>query len=182
MVLIQLPSAKSKHKAPKTFCTRNPTQKTSKCRSEDVQGKENRKKKSSPENTVSQKAKYSKNSTIRVGEDDMNAVFNVTMSETMNHPPRIVMIKNTITKCNGCGRNFKAENRKEPNNMVFKISAWKTRRNDRGQKVATQPQPTCYCARDLACVWMQRKGILPEDIYCSSFYVQCLTLETCQVT
>ena len=183
LVHIQIPSAKSKHKAPKTFCSKNPTQMTRKRKSEDVQGKENKKKKSSPENTASQKAKHSKNSTIQVGEDDMNAVFNVTMSETMNlrklenNPPRIVLINNTIIKCNGCGRNFKAEDRKEPNNMVFKINAWKTRRNDRGEKVATQPQPTYYCARDLACVRMQRKGILPEDIYCSSFYVQCLTLE-----
>ena len=45
----------------------------------------------------------------------MNAVFNVTMSEAMNlrklenNPPRIVLINNTITKCNGCGWNFKAE-------------------------------------------------------------------------
>ena len=55
----------------------------------------------------------------------MNAVFNVTISETMNlrklenNPPRAVLINNTITKCNGCGRNVKAEDRKEPNNMVF---------------------------------------------------------------
>ena len=155
---------------------------TRKCRSDDVQGKENKRKKSSPENTASQKAKHSKNSTIQVEEDDMNAVFNVTMSETMNlrkleNPPRIVLINNTITKCNGCGRNFKAEDRKEPNNMVFKINAWKTRRNDGGEKVATQSQPTYYCARDLACVWMQSKMILPEDIYWSSFYVQCPTPE-----
>ena len=154
-----------------------------KCKSEDVQGKENKKKKSSPENTASQKAKHNKNSIIQVEEDDMNAVFNVTMSETMklrkleNNPPRTVLINNTIKKCNGCGRNFKAEDRKEPNNMVFKINAWKIRTDDRGDKAATQPHPTYYCARDLAYVWMQRKGILPEDTYCCSFYVQCLTLE-----
>ena len=183
LVHIQIPSTKSKHKAPKTFCTKNPTQMTRKCKSEDVQGKENKKKKSSPENTTSQKAKHSKNSPIQVDDDDINAVFNVTMSETMNlrklenNPPRIVLINNTITKCNSCGRNFKAEDRKEPNNMVFKINAWKTRRNDRGETVATQPQPTYYCARDLACIQMQRKGILPEDMYCSSFYVQHLILE-----
>ena len=54
----------------------------------------------------------------------MNAVFNVTMPETMNlrklenKHPRTVLINKTITKCNGCGRKFKAEDRKEPNNMV----------------------------------------------------------------
>ena len=67
LVHIQIPSAKSKHKASKTFYTKNPTQVTRKCRYEDVQGKE-KKKKSSPENTASQKAKHSKNSTIQVGK------------------------------------------------------------------------------------------------------------------
>ena len=115
-------------------------------RSEDVLGKEKKKKKSSPENNASQKARCNKNSTIQVGgEDDMNVVFNVTMSETMSlrkledKPPRIVLVNNTITKCNGCGRNFKAEDQKEPNNMVFKINTWYTRRDDRGEKVPNLP-------------------------------------------
>ena len=48
-----------------------------------------------------------------------------------------------------------------------------------GKKLPPSPNLpiTVYCARDWAYVQMQRKGILPEDIYCSSFYVQCLILE-----
>ena len=42
LVHMQIPSAKSKHKAPKLFYTKNPTQMTRKCRSEDVQGQENK--------------------------------------------------------------------------------------------------------------------------------------------
>ena len=45
LVHIQIPSAKSKHKAPKTICTKNPTQMTRKCRPEDVQGKGKQKEK-----------------------------------------------------------------------------------------------------------------------------------------
>ena len=117
LVHIKISSAKSKHKAPKTFCAKNPTQMSRKCRSEDVQVKENKKKKSSPQILHHRRLSAIK-IMIQVGEDDMNDVFNVTMSETINlrkienNPPRIVLINNTITKCNGCGRNFKAEDRK----------------------------------------------------------------------
>ena len=110
----------------------------------------------------------------------MNAVFYLTMSETVNlrklevNPPRIVLINNTITKCNGCGRNFKAEDRKESNNMVLKINAWKTRRDDRGEKVASQPQSTYYCATNLACVWMQRRGY-HQKIYTAPYFMSSVS-------
>ena len=63
-----------------------------------------------------------------------------------------------------------------PNDLVFHLYAWQSRRNEKGKLVpGNAPQPTYYCAEDLACIRMQRKSIQKDDIYCGNFYFACLT-------
>ena len=104
------------------------------------------------------------------------------MSETRNldilqqNPPRIVIINNSIKKCAGCKKLFGKKERMPPNDLIFHLYAWQSRCNEKSELVpGNAPQPTYYCAEDLACIRIQRKSIQKDDIYCGNFYFACLT-------
>ena len=179
----KIPTSKSGHKVPKTFKKKNPTE-TIKIRKRIFPGGNGDEQRSKvAKMTSSHRMKEPADShSYSCNQSDLHKIQQISMSGPRNlnilqqNPPRIVMINNSIKKCAGYKKLFGKKERMSPNDLVFHPYAWQSRHNEKGELVpGNAPQPTYYCAEDLACIRIQRKSIQKDDIYSGNFYFACLT-------
>ena len=179
----KIPTSKSGHKVPKTFKKKNVTE-TVKIRKRKLpEGNRDEQRSKVGKTTSSHRKKDPDDShSYSCNQSDLHKIQQISMSETRNldilqqNPLRIVIINNSIKKCTGCKKLFGKKERTPQNDLVFHLCAWQSRCNEKGELVpGNAPQPTYYCAEDLACTRMQRKSIQKDDIYCGNFYFACLT-------